>query len=51
MLLETALGPLWVWLILSEEPSSTALQGGSLVIGTLLLHSLYQWRRNRLQVA
>ena len=49
MLLETAVGPLWVWLVLSEEPSSTAVQGGSLVIGTLLLHSLYQWRRNRVK--
>ena len=51
MLLETAVGPLWVWLILSEEPSPTAVQGGSLVIGTLLLHSLYQWRRHRLNTA
>jgi len=49
MLLETAVGPLWVWLFLSEEPSSAALQGGSLVIGTLLLHSLYQWRQNQLE--
>ena len=45
MLLETAAGPLWVWLVLSEEPSSAALQGGTLVITTLLLHSLYQWRQ------
>jgi len=49
MLLETAVGPVWVWLVLSEEPSSAALQGGSLVIGTLLLHSLYQWRQNQLE--
>jgi drug/metabolite transporter (DMT)-like permease len=47
MLLETAVGPLWVWLVLSEEPGSAALQGGSLVIGTLLLHSLYQWRKHK----
>ena len=51
MLLETAVGPLWVWLVLSEEPGSAALQGGTLVIGTLLLHSLYQWRRNRLKLS
>jgi drug/metabolite transporter (DMT)-like permease len=51
MLLETAVGPLWVWLVLSEEPGSAAVQGGSLVIGTLLLHSLYQWRRSRLNLA
>jgi drug/metabolite transporter (DMT)-like permease len=51
MLLETAVGPLWVWLVLSEEPSSAALQGGSLVIATLLLHSLYQWQQGRLTSA
>jgi drug/metabolite transporter (DMT)-like permease len=44
MLLETAVGPLWVWLVLSEAPSATAIQGGSIVITTLLLHSLYQWQ-------
>jgi len=51
MLLETAVGPLWVWLVLSEEPSSAALQGGSLVIATVLLHSLYQWQQRRLASA
>ncbi|MDC9720005.1 MAG: DMT family transporter [Gammaproteobacteria bacterium] len=49
MLLETAVGPLWVWLFLNEEPGSAAMQGGSIVIGTLLLHSLYQWRHHRLK--
>ena len=51
MLLETAVRPLWVWLVLSEEPSSAALQGGSLVIATVLLHSLYQWQQRRLASA
>ena len=51
MLLETAVGPLWVWLVLSEEPGSAAVQGGSLVIGTLLLHSLYQWYQHRIKPA
>lgn len=51
MLLETAVGPVWVWLVLSEAPSATAVQGGSLVVGTLLLHSLYQWRTNRVITA
>jgi len=51
MLLETAAGPLWVWLVLSEEPTSAALQGGTVVIATLLLHSIYQWRKSKLQLA
>lgn len=44
MLLETAAGPLWIWLVLHEQPSPQALQGGSVVIGTLLIHGLIQWR-------
>ena len=51
MLLETAIGPVWVWLVLSEEPSATAIQGGSIVIGTLLLHSLFQWRSHQIKTA
>ncbi|MGB0467479.1 MAG: DMT family transporter [Pontibacterium sp.] len=47
MLLETAIGPLWVWLWLAEVPDRAALEGGALVIGTLLIHGLIQWRTNR----
>lgn len=32
MLLETVLGPLWVWLALSEAPGPAALVGGAVVI-------------------
>jgi drug/metabolite transporter (DMT)-like permease len=46
MLLETACGPLLVWLFLDEAPSLAALQGGGLVITTLLLHGYIQWRRS-----
>ncbi len=49
MLLETALGPVWVWLWLNETPSLAALQGGSLVIFTLILHGLWQWRKQSYQ--
>lgn len=45
MLLETACGPLLVWFFLNEEPSRAALQGGTLVIVTLLIHGYIQWRR------
>ncbi|GGK60396.1 DMT family transporter [Amphritea balenae] len=45
MLLETACGPLLVWIFLSEAPGTAALQGGAVVITTLLLHGLIQWRR------
>ncbi len=32
MLLETALGPLWVWLALGEVPAPTALVGGAIIV-------------------
>jgi drug/metabolite transporter (DMT)-like permease len=36
-LLEIVLGPLWVWLALSERPSTTTLAGGAVVIVAVLL--------------
>ena len=47
MLLETALGPLWVWLALGEEPSAETLAGGALILGALIAHSLAALRRRR----
>lgn len=45
MLLETILGPLWVWVALGERASSTALSGGALVVVTLLLYFTIRLRR------
>lgn len=39
MLLETVLGPLWVWLALAEEPAGRELAGGAIVILALVAHS------------
>jgi drug/metabolite transporter (DMT)-like permease len=38
-LLETVLGPLWVWLALGETPSPEVLAGGVLVVGAVTIHS------------
>ena len=35
MLLETVLGPLWIWLGIKETPNSLTLLGGVLVVGAL----------------
>lgn len=47
MLLETVLGPLWVWLVLSETPSKIALIGGSVVVTTLLANGFWGLRELR----
>jgi len=38
-LLEVVLGPLWVWLALSERPSTATLLGGAVVIGAVVLQA------------
>jgi drug/metabolite transporter (DMT)-like permease len=38
-LLEVVLGPLWVWLALSERPSTTTLAGGAVVMGAVALQA------------
>jgi drug/metabolite transporter (DMT)-like permease len=38
--LETFLGPLWVWLVLDENPGVFAIMGGLVVITALALHSV-----------
>ncbi|MEQ9608756.1 MAG: DMT family transporter [Kiloniellaceae bacterium] len=47
LLLETVLGPLWVWLAIGEYPGDLALIGGGLVVVTLAGHSLAGARRRR----
>ena len=38
-LLETIIGPIWVWLIIKEQPSIEVLQGGMVIILTIAIHS------------
>jgi drug/metabolite transporter (DMT)-like permease len=38
-LLEIVLGPLWVWVFLSEQPSAATLVGGVIVLGAVLLEA------------
>ena len=38
-LLEIVLGPLWVWLALSERPSTTTLAGGAVVVAAVALQA------------
>ena len=47
LLMETVLGPLWVWLVIGEYPGDLAMLGGGLVILTLAGHALAGNRRRR----
>jgi len=38
-LLETILGPIWVWLVIKEQPSLETILGGSVIILTIAIHS------------
>ena len=38
-LLETIIGPIWVWLIIKEQPSIETLYGGAIIIITIAIHS------------
>jgi drug/metabolite transporter (DMT)-like permease len=38
-LLEIVLGPLWVWVFLSERPPTATLVGGAIVLGAVLLEA------------
>ncbi len=44
-LLETIIGPIWVWFIINEEPSLRTLQGGFIIILTILIHSYYKLKK------
>jgi drug/metabolite transporter (DMT)-like permease len=39
-MLEMVLGPLWVWLVLSERPGAASLVGGALVLAAVLVNTL-----------
>jgi len=39
-MLETVLGPLWVWLVLNERPGVATLTGGALILTALLANTL-----------
>jgi len=39
-MLETVLGPLWVWLLLDEAPAARSIVGGAVILGALVLHTL-----------
>ena len=50
-LLETIIGPVWVWLVIGEEPGIRTLLGGSVVVAALFCHALWRFRQTRQAVS
>lgn len=44
--LESVLGPVWVWLALGETPAPAALLGGAIILGALVVHTALDLRRS-----
>ena len=44
-LLEPVLGPIWVWLIVGEEPALLTLAGGAVILFALGLNASFALRR------
>jgi len=40
-LLETIFGPFWVWLVIHEQPSIETIIGGTIIILTIAVHSVF----------
>ena len=45
-LLETIIGPFWVWLVIKEQPSLETIQGGAVIILTIAIHSFLKLRKS-----
>ena len=45
-LLETIIGPIWVWMIIKEQPSLETIQGGIVIISTIAIHSFLKLKKS-----
>jgi drug/metabolite transporter (DMT)-like permease len=47
LLLESILGPIWVWLVLSEHPGTRSIIGGVIILSTLLINAIWIMRSTK----
>ncbi len=47
LLIETVLGPFWVWLVLSEQVPANSLLGGAIILGAITMNSWLALREMR----
>ena len=48
-LLEVILGPIWVWLIIKEQPSTQTIIGGIIIIITIAVHSFLALKKTQIK--
>ena len=46
-LLEVILGPIWVWLVIHEQPSTKTIIGGIVIILIIFTHTFFELRENK----
>ena len=49
--LETTLGPIWVWLVIKEAPSLETIIGGVLIISVLFIHTILDFNDKKIKVS
>ena len=45
-LLETIIGPIWVWLIIKEQPTPEIIVGGTIIVLTIATHSFLKLKKS-----
>jgi drug/metabolite transporter (DMT)-like permease len=45
-LLETIIGPFWVWMVIKEQPSIETIQGGAVIIAAIAIHSFIKLKNS-----
>ena len=45
-LLETIIGPIWVWLIIKEQPTPETIVGGAVIVLTIATHSFLKLKKS-----
>ncbi len=47
--METILGPVWVWMVIKEQPSNETIYGGVVIIITIAIHSFLAIKKTQLK--
>ena len=45
-LLETIIGPIWVWLVIKEQPTPETIVGGAIIVLTIATHSFLKLKKS-----